>query len=199
MPRPLSGLRSVLVFSRATKGSSEHRPHPQALHEEGEYRQLEFWPENGAKLRYLFYATPNAVKINGDFFSQYIKNTGPKKYRRRARGWPLSSPMNNFSACRFFLAEKHLSDPSAPRWVRHSYLSKGLRLIPYTCGSSNINQHSKTIKQISKEACGYVDEVCATSNKINGLTQVALDPFASMSVSNLKQTILEIHNAVVAL
>ena len=34
---------------------------------------------------------------------------------------------NNFSACREYLAENHLSFPSAPRWVRHSYLSKGLR------------------------------------------------------------------------
>jgi hypothetical protein len=31
-----------------------------------------------------------------------------------------------FSACREYLAENHLSFPSAPRWVRHSYLSKGL-------------------------------------------------------------------------
>ena len=43
---------------------------------------------------------------------------------------------DNFSASRFYRAENHLSDASAPRWVRHSYLSKGLRLIPYTCGSS---------------------------------------------------------------
>src|SRR6266566_3158464 len=43
---------------------------------------------------------------------------------------------DNFSACRKHLAENRLSFPSAPRWVRHSYLSKGLRLIPYTCGSS---------------------------------------------------------------
>src|SRR3990170_7199866 len=43
---------------------------------------------------------------------------------------------DNFSACRNYLAENHLSFSSAPRWVRHSYLSKGLRLIPYTCGSS---------------------------------------------------------------
>jgi hypothetical protein len=27
-----------------------------------------------------------------------------------------------------------LSTPSAPRWVRHSYLSKVLRYTPYTCG-----------------------------------------------------------------
>ena len=42
----------------------------------------------------------------------------------------------NFSACRENLTENHLSFPSAPRWVRHSYLSKGLQFIPYTCGSS---------------------------------------------------------------
>ena len=34
---------------------------------------------------------------------------------------------DNFSACREYLAENHLPFPSAPRWVRHSYLSKGLR------------------------------------------------------------------------
>ena len=37
------------------------------------YRQLEFWPESGAKLRYLFCTTPNAVKISGDFFPIYQK------------------------------------------------------------------------------------------------------------------------------
>ena len=42
----------------------------------------------------------------------------------------------NFSACRENLTENRLSLPSSPRWVRHSYLSEGLRLIPYTCGSS---------------------------------------------------------------
>ena len=34
---------------------------------------------------------------------------------------------NNFSVCREYLAENLLSFPYAPRWVRHSYLSKGLR------------------------------------------------------------------------
>ena len=43
----------------------------------------------------------------------------------------------NFSACREYLTENRLSFPSAPRWVRHSYLQKGLRQIPYTCGSSH--------------------------------------------------------------
>ena len=33
---------------------------------------------------------------------------------------------DNFSACREYLTENHLSFPSATRWVRHSYLSKGL-------------------------------------------------------------------------
>ena len=33
---------------------------------------------------------------------------------------------DNFSVCREYLAENRLSFPSAPRWVRHSYLSKGL-------------------------------------------------------------------------
>ena len=32
-----------------------------------------------------------------------------------------------FSTCREYLAENRLSFPSAPRWVRHSYLLKGLR------------------------------------------------------------------------
>src|SRR3989337_2804550 len=46
------------------------------------------------------------------------------------------SVTDNFSACRHYLAENRLSFPSAPRWVRHSYISKGLRLIPYACWSS---------------------------------------------------------------
>ena len=44
----------------------------------------------------------------------------------------------NLSACREYLTENRLSFPSAPHWVRHSYLSKGLRQIPYTCGSSRL-------------------------------------------------------------
>ena len=42
----------------------------------------------------------------------------------------------NFSAWREYLTENRLSFPSAPCWVRHSYLPKGLWYIPYTCGSS---------------------------------------------------------------
>ena len=36
----------------------------------------------------------------------------------------------NFSACREYLAENRLSFPSAPRWVRHSYLSKEATIDP---------------------------------------------------------------------
>ena len=36
----------------------------------------------------------------------------------------------NFSTCRHYLAENHLSFPSAPRWVRHSYLSKRATIDP---------------------------------------------------------------------
>ena len=46
------------------------------------------------------------------------------------------SVTDNFSSCREYLAKNRLSFPSAPHWVWHSYLSKGLWLIPYTCGSS---------------------------------------------------------------
>ena len=40
----------------------------------------------------------------------------------------------NFSACRENLTENQLSFPSAPRWVRHSYLSKGLDRSPTLVG-----------------------------------------------------------------
>ena len=41
----------------------------QDLFEEGEYRQLEFyWTGKEASLSSLFCATPNALKINVDFF-----------------------------------------------------------------------------------------------------------------------------------
>ena len=42
------------------------------------------------------------------------------------------------SACIHYLAENCLSFPSAPCWVRHSYLSKRQQLTPYTCGSSRL-------------------------------------------------------------
>ena len=37
---------------------------------------------------------------------------------------------NNFCACREYLTENRLSFPSAPRWVRHSYLSKRATIDP---------------------------------------------------------------------
>ena len=48
------------------------------------------------------------------------------------------SVIDNFSACRENLAENRLSFPSAPCWVRLYYLSKELRLVPYTCGPSRL-------------------------------------------------------------
>ena len=39
-----------------------------------------------------------------------------------------------FSACRNYLTENRLSFPSAPHWVRHSYLSKGLDRPPILVG-----------------------------------------------------------------
>ena len=43
---------------------------------------------------------------------------------------PNYSVTYNFSTCRHYLAENHLSVPSAPRWVRHSYLSKKATIDP---------------------------------------------------------------------
>ena len=36
------------------------------------------------------------------------------------------SVTDNFSACREYLVENRLTFPSAPCWVQHSYLSKGI-------------------------------------------------------------------------
>ena len=46
------------------------------------------------------------------------------------------SVTDNSNACREYLTENCLSFPSAPHWVRHSYLSKNYDRSPYTCGSS---------------------------------------------------------------
>ena len=40
------------------------------------------------------------------------------------------SVTDNFSACTEYLTENRLSFPSAPRWVRHSYLSKEATIDP---------------------------------------------------------------------
>ena len=42
----------------------------------------------------------------------------------------------NFSACREYLTKNRLSFPSAPHWVRHSYLSKFDYGDHWVCGSS---------------------------------------------------------------
>lgn len=62
-----------------------------------------------------------------------------------------------------------------------------------------IKQYKKTIKQMTREGSHYLDEVRVTSNKIHDLAGATLDPTASMTVCNLKQTLLEIHDAVGAL
>ena len=44
------------------------------------------------------------------------------------------SVTDNFSACREYLTENRLSFPSAPRWVRHSYLRKDYDRSPVVVG-----------------------------------------------------------------
>ena len=51
---------------------------------------------------------------------------------------PNNSATYNFSTCRYYLAESHLSFASAPCLVRHSCLSKRLQLTSYACGSSSL-------------------------------------------------------------
>ena len=71
-----------------------------------------------------------------------------------------------FSTCREYLAENRLSFPSAPHWVRHSYLPKGLWLIPYTCGSSGTCAWKMTF------GLGPKVKIFAVSNHLT-FTQVA--------------------------
>ncbi|KAM3225010.1 hypothetical protein ACQJBY_058013 [Aegilops geniculata] len=65
--------------------------------------------------------------------------------------------------------------------------------------TKKINQHNQTIKQMTKEASDYLEEVHAASDKIHGLAAIALDPAASLSLSTLKQAILEIQDSLIAL
>ena len=44
------------------------------------------------------------------------------------------SVTDNFSACKEYLSENCLSFPSAPHWVRHSYLSKSYDISPTLVG-----------------------------------------------------------------
>ena len=46
-----------------------------------------------------------------------------------------------FSTCREYLVENRLSFPSAPHWVRHSYLSNGLDRSPILVGHHFTNQN----------------------------------------------------------
>ncbi|KAM3367012.1 hypothetical protein ACQJBY_015969 [Aegilops geniculata] len=65
--------------------------------------------------------------------------------------------------------------------------------------SKEINLHSKTIKQITREACNYVEQVHNASNRIQDLAGIFMDPAASMCTSDMKQAIMEIHSSVAAL
>ncbi|KAE8767043.1 hypothetical protein D1007_61638 [Hordeum vulgare] len=56
----------------------------------------------------------------------------------------------SYITCREYLVENRLSGPSAPRWVLHSYLVKGLRLIPYTYGSSTCHGLHSTSSTVRK-------------------------------------------------
>lgn len=65
--------------------------------------------------------------------------------------------------------------------------------------TEEINQRNQTIKQVTREASNYLEEVHVASNKIHTLADAALDPAAGLSLSTLKQAILQIQNATVAL
>ena len=81
-----------------------------------------FWPREGesitqacGRLKSMLYSCPNHELSR----EMIIKNL----YARLSDN---NSTMLDTS-CREYLGENLLSFPAAPRWVRHSYLSKGLR------------------------------------------------------------------------
>src|SRR6266516_271181 len=49
----------------------------------------------------------------------------------------------SFSTCRHHVAENHLSFPSAPRWVRHSYLSKRATIDPLYLWVINVHANNR--------------------------------------------------------
>ena len=59
----------------------------QGLHEEGEYRQLEFWAGKGANIRDLFCKAPKALKLHGGTFWNIYKILE----KESTRGGPHSS------------------------------------------------------------------------------------------------------------
>ena len=88
----------------------------------------------------------------------------------------------NFSTYTHYLTENYLSFPSAPRWVQHSYLSKGIRLIPYTCGPSQ--DLSKRLRhnlfvRLSLGLLGWLDDVLRVApNFLSGLIYLVCIPSA---------------------
>ena len=100
----------------------------QGLHEERECRQLEFWAGKGANIRDMYYTSRKVLKLHGNYFSEYIKNIGRKKYERgptnHPRGWgralppwarplphghPGSPPVTIFCYMKSFTLEKIIS------------------------------------------------------------------------------------------
>ena len=61
----------------------------------------------------------------------------------------------NFRTCRDYLAENHLSFPSAPRWVRHSYLPKRATVDPLYLWVINIIKISNTY-QVHMITCNMI-------------------------------------------
>lgn len=57
-------------------------------------------------------------------------------------------------------------------------------------------QHKRTIKQMTREASDYIDEVRVASNQIHELAGATLDPTAPMTVYDLKKNLLKIHDTV---
>ena len=84
------------------------------------------------------------------------------------------SVIDNFSACREYLTENCLSFPSAPHWVRHSYLSKGLRYIPYTCGSlGGVSDRSTNPSNVWRHMSSMVRAAMAVERMVVWLNGVA--------------------------
>ena len=97
----------------------------QGLHDEGEYRQLEFWAGKGANIRDLFRTTPKVLKLQERQFWNILKILGeestrggpptvhegggralPPRARPQSRGPPGRPPVPIFCYMKSFTLEK---------------------------------------------------------------------------------------------
>lgn len=62
-----------------------------------------------------------------------------------------------------------------------------------------IIQHKKTIKQMTRKASGFIEEVRVASNEIHELVGAALDPATPMAVCELRKNLLKIHHTIATL